>query len=65
MLTEEECRCCQEAASHYVNGNIRGGSRNFTSSKVEIFAIDDSRRRDAIVIKGSMLDVRVCEFQPS
>ena len=47
MLTEKECRCYHEAASHYLNGNIRGGSRNFASSKLEIFAIDDSRRPDA------------------
>ena len=43
MLTEKECRCCHEAASHYLNGNIRGGSRNFASSKLEIFAINDSQ----------------------
>ena len=47
MLTEKECRCCHEAALHYLNGNIRGGSRNFASSKLEIFAIDDSLCRDA------------------
>ena len=47
MLTEKECRCCHEAASHYLNTNIRGGSRTFASSKLEIFAIDDSRRPDA------------------
>ena len=47
MLTEKECRYCHEAASHYFNGNIRGESRNFASSKLEIFAIDDSRRRGA------------------
>ena len=58
MLTERECRCCREAASHYLNGNIRGGSRNFASSKLEIFA-------KMIVTKGSKLDVRVFEFQPS
>ena len=46
-LTEKECRCCHEAASHYLNGNIRGGSRNFTLSKLEIFAINDSRFPDA------------------
>ena len=31
MLTEGECRCCHEAASHYVNGNIGGGCRSFAS----------------------------------
>ena len=43
VLTEKECRCCHQAASHYLNGNIRDGSWNFTSSKLEIFAINDSR----------------------
>ena len=43
MLTEKECRCYHEAASHYLNGNIRGGSRNFASSKLGIFVIDDSQ----------------------
>ena len=43
MLTEKEVRCCHEAISHYLNDNIRGGSRNFASSKLEIFAINDSR----------------------
>ena len=52
MLTEKECRCCHKAASHYLNGNIRGGSTNFCHKR-------------AIVTKGSMLDVRVFEFQPS
>ena len=33
MLTEKECRCCHEATSHYLHGKIRGGSRNFASSK--------------------------------
>ena len=47
MLTKKEWRCCHETASHYLNGNIRGGFRNFTSSKLEIFAIDDSRCSDA------------------
>ena len=42
MLTEKECRCCYEEDSDYLNGNIRGGSRNFASSKLEIFLIDDS-----------------------
>ena len=41
MLTEKECRCCHEAVSHCLNGNTRGGSRNFTSSKLEIFAAND------------------------
>ena len=31
-LTERECKCCHEASSHYLNGNIRGESRNFASS---------------------------------
>ena len=39
MLTEKECKHCHEEASHYLNGNIRGGSRNFASSKLEIFAM--------------------------
>ena len=47
MLTEKECRCCHEAASHYLNGNIRGGSRNFALSKLEIFTVNDSRLPDA------------------
>ena len=47
LLTEKQCRCCLEEASHYLNGNIRGGSRNFASSKLELFVIDDSRRPDA------------------
>ena len=46
-LTKNECRRCHEEASHYLNGNIRGGPRNFASSKLEIFAKDDSRRPDA------------------
>ena len=41
MLTERDCRWCHEAASHYLNGNIRGGSMNFASSKLENFAIID------------------------
>ena len=32
MLAEKECRCCHEAVSHYLNGNIRDGSWNFASS---------------------------------
>ena len=47
ILTERECRCCHEAASHYLNVNIRGGSRNFVSPKLEIFAINDSQLPDA------------------
>ena len=47
MLTENERRCCHEEASHYLNGNIRVGSRNFASTKLEIFAIDDSQCPDA------------------
>ena len=47
MLTEKECICYHEVASHYLNGNIRGGSRNFASSKLEIFAINNSRLPDA------------------
>ena len=31
-LTEKECRCCHEAASHYLSGNIRDGSWNFALS---------------------------------
>ena len=42
MLTEKECSCCHEAASHYLNCNIRGGSRNSVSSKLEIIATNDS-----------------------
>ena len=47
ILTERECRCCHEAVSHYLNVNIRGGSRNFVSSKLEIFAVNDSQLPDA------------------
>ena len=47
MLTGRQCRCCHEAASHYLNGNIRGGSRNFASSKLEIIAINESQLPDA------------------
>ena len=46
-MTEKDCRCCHEADSHYLNGNIRGGSRNFASPKLEIFRINDSRLPDA------------------
>ena len=42
MLTEKECRCYHEVASHYLSG-----SRNFASSKLEIFAINNSRLPDA------------------
>ena len=45
MLTEKECKR-QKEASHYLNGNIRGGSRNFASSELEIFVIDDSQCPD-------------------
>ena len=38
MLIENECRCCHEAASHYLNDNIRVGSRKFALSKLKIFA---------------------------
>ena len=41
MLTEKECRCCHEAASHYLNGNIKGRSRKFASPKLGIFATND------------------------
>ena len=44
IMTEKECRCCHEGSSHYLNGNIRDGSRKFISSKLEIFGVDDSRR---------------------
>ena len=54
MLTEKEDRCCHKAASHYLNGNIRGGSRNFASYEMEIFPTDDLHASD--VTKGSMLD---------
>ena len=46
MQTDKECRCWHEEASHYLNSNIRVGSRNFASSKLETFAIDDSRHPD-------------------
>ena len=65
MLTERECRCCHEVVSHYLSGNIRGGSRNFASSKLKIFAkMIHGFQTLAIVTKGSKLDVRVFEFQP-
>ena len=47
MLTEKERKCCQEAASHYLNGNVRVGSRIFAPSKLEIFVPNDSRLPDA------------------
>ena len=57
MSTEKEGRCCHEAASHYLSGDIRGGSRSFASSKMEIFATDDLQLPDASdVTKGSMLN---------
>ena len=65
MVTEKEDRCCHEIASHYLNGDIRGGSRNFSPAKLEIFVTNDSRLPDASdVTKNSMLNVRVFEFQP-
>ena len=48
MPTEKECRCCpHKAASHYLNSNIRGGSRNCASSKLKIFVTYDSQLADA------------------
>ena len=47
MQTEKECRCCHEVVSHYLNGNVRGESRIFAPSKLEIFARNDSRIPDA------------------
>ena len=41
-VKEKECRCCHEAVSHYLNSNVRGGSRIFPPSKLEIFATNDS-----------------------
>ena len=65
MLTEKEGTCCHEAASHYLNGNIRDRSRNFAPSKLEIFATNGSWLPDgSSVTKGSMLDVSAFEFQP-
>ena len=29
MLTEKEYRCCYEAASHYLNDNVKGRSKKF------------------------------------
>ena len=42
MLTEKGCRCCHEAASHHLNGNVRGGSRIFAMSRLVIVAVNDS-----------------------
>ena len=42
MLTEKEGRCCHEAASHYLDGNIRVGSRVFAPSKLKFFVKNDS-----------------------
>ena len=42
-LTEKTCKCCQEAASHYWNDNVRGGSRIFAPSKLENFSTNNSR----------------------
>ena len=65
MLTEKECRCCHEAASHYLNGNVRVGSRIFAPSKLEIFVTNDSRLPDAgDVTKGSIADVTIFGFRP-
>ena len=47
MPTAKECRCCHEVALHYLNGNVRGGSRIFALSKLEIFAANDSRLPEA------------------
>ena len=47
MLTAKECRCCHPAASHYLNGNVRGGPRIFVPPKLEIFVTNDSRLPDA------------------
>ena len=66
MLTDNECRCCHEAASHYLNGNIRGRSRNFAPSKQEIFSTNYSQLPNPNnVTKGSILNVAVFGFQPS
>ena len=48
-----------------LNGNVRGGSRAFTPSRLEIFAPNDSQLPDAsdFVTKGFMADVRNFEFQ--
>ena len=57
ILTEKVCKYCHGAASYYLNGNIRGRSRNLAPSKLEIFATNDSQIPDASnVTKGSMLE---------
>ena len=57
LCQQKKGRCCHEAASHYLSGDIRGGSRSFASSKMEIFATDDLQLPDASdVTKGSMLN---------
>ena len=38
VLTEKECRCCYEAASYYLNDNVRGGSKIFAPPKLEKFS---------------------------
>ena len=47
MLTEKECKCCHEAASHHLKGNVRGGSRFFALSKLENFVVNDLKLPDA------------------
>ena len=47
MLKEKECRCCHEAASHCLNGNMRCRSNIIASFKLQTFAINDSRIPDA------------------
>ena len=42
-----ECRCCLEAASHYLNGHVRDKSRIFAPSELEIFVTNDSQVPDA------------------
>ena len=55
-LTEKEGRYCDEAVSHYLSGNIRGGSKNFAPSKLEIFVTNDSWLPDTSnITKSSML----------
>ena len=48
-----------------LNDNVRGGSRVFTPSRLEIFAPNASQLPDAsdFVAKGFMADVRIFEFQ--
>ena len=67
MLTEKEYRCCLEAASHYLNGNVRDKSRIFAPSELEIFVTNDSQVPDAscqmlTVTKSSMANVRIFGF---